>query len=69
MQTQEPKKKRPPDEDEETDLTLDLPAFLPLDTAGNIFDRDAAKRFGGINTDPSVFDRQALFTIKTESGN
>ena len=51
-------KKKPGDEDESgLEMTIEAPAFHPLNTDKSVFDRDGEKRFGGINTRPSVFDR------------
>ena len=37
---------------------------MPLNTAKSVFDEGMEKRFGGINTQPSVFDRGAVFRTK-----
>lgn len=59
---------RPPEDDDEMELTMERPVREPLNTAKNAFDGGLAKNFGGINTDPSVFDRTAVFhtSKKTE---
>ena len=56
-------KNTPPrrDDDEELDLQLDAPAFVPLNQQTGVFDRDVQNRFGGINARASVFDRRAVF--------
>lgn len=54
----------PPDDEMEDELAF--APFAPLDTAVSIYDRGCGKRFGGINTAPSVFDRKALFHSKPE---
>ena len=66
METQNKKRIRPrPQEDEEMEEEMDRPKFVPLNRSKSIFDQDAGKNFGGINTAPSVFDRQAV--IRTDA--
>ena len=52
-----------PPPDEETEEELEFPAFVALNKMSSIFDDSADKKFGGINTAPSVFDKTAA--IKT----
>jgi len=47
----------PPDMEEE----MELRPFAPINTDVSIFDRGIEKRFGGINTAPSIFDKKATF--------
>lgn len=54
-------KKNLPPPDEETEEELDFPRFVPLNKAKSAFDGGSDKTFGGINSDPSVFDRGAVF--------
>ena len=58
MQAPKEQKKRP-DEDEDLDMRLERTMSAPLNTAESVFDRD--KKYEGINTHKSVFDRGALF--------
>lgn len=55
------RKRNLPPPDEELEEELEQPRFVPLNTAKSVFDSDAARTFGGIDTAPSVFDRKALF--------
>lgn len=54
---------QPPGDDspDEVDITVEKPLHKPLDTAKSAFDEGVEKRFGGINTAPSVFDARAVF--------
>ena len=51
---------RPPEEDE-MEEEMELPHFIPLNVRKSVFDSDEGNRAGGINTAPSVFQRQAVF--------
>ncbi|MPM42679.1 hypothetical protein SDC9_89348 [bioreactor metagenome] len=50
---------------DEVELLEERPALPSINTAGSVFDRRTAKRFGGINTAPSVFERGAVFHTRT----
>lgn len=52
-----------PPPDEETEEEMEFPRFIPLNKNKSAFDDGPGRNFGGINTAPSVFDRQAA--IKT----
>lgn len=58
------KKQRPPEE--ETEEELPHPQFIPLNRTKSAFDDSAQKKHGGINTTPSVFQRQSLFSTEDE---
>ncbi len=60
----ERQKRNIPPADEEMEAELEHPRFVPLNQRKNVFDDSAGKTFGGINTAPSVFERQAA--IHTE---
>ena len=60
----EQRRRNQPQPDEEIEEELELPRALPLNRTERIFDRDAEKTFGGINTVPSVFDHSAVFHTK-----
>jgi hypothetical protein len=51
----------PDDGPEDMELTLRKNPVDALNSADNAFDALAKKRFGGINTKPSVFEKGALF--------
>ena len=53
-----------PPPDEETEEEMELPRFIPLNKTKSAFDDNAGRIFGGINTAPSVFDRQT--SIRTD---
>ena len=55
---------RPPEYDDEVEIEMELPRHMPLNTAKSVFDKGMEKQFGGINTQPSVFDRGAVFRTK-----
>jgi len=57
-------KRNLPPPDEEMEEEMEHPKFIPLNKAKSAFDDGPGKTFGGINTAPSVFDRQA--TIRTD---
>ena len=57
-------KKNLPRPDEEMEEELERPRFVPLNKAKSAFDNGADRNFGGINTAPSVFDKQAA--IRTD---
>lgn len=57
-------KRNLPPPDEETEEEMELPGFIPLNKAKSAFDNGSDRNFGGINTAPSVFDRQAA--IRTD---
>lgn len=62
MEEQRKKKQRqPPPPDDEMEEELERPAFVPLNKSKSVFDTAQGNRTGGINTAPSVFDRQAVF--------
>lgn len=54
-------RKPTPPPDSETEEELMHRPFEPLNKAASIYDRDKERRFGGINTAPSIFDRGATF--------
>lgn len=58
------KDRQPPDEEIEEEM--EFPRFVPLDVQKSLFDRDAEKTFGGLNTAPSVFDQSAVFHTHVE---
>ena len=43
----------------EMEEELEFPRFIPLNKAKSVFDQDDNRKFGGINTAPSLFDQQA----------
>ena len=51
---------------EELETEMQFPPVEALDRARSVFDRGLEKRWGGINTAPSVFDRQAVFRTKKD---
>lgn len=57
----EDRRRLPPEEPDEVEISMELPLHQPLNTAKSVFDEGLEKRFGGINTAPSVFDRSAVF--------
>ncbi len=62
MEEQRKKKfRQPPPRDEETEEELDHPRFIPLNIRKSVFDSEQGNRTQGINTMPSVFQRQAVF--------
>ena len=50
-----------PSPDVETDEEMERLRQLPLNKAKSAFDTGADKTFSGINTEPSVFARTAVF--------
>ena len=60
------KRRPPPPQDEETEEELEFPAFIPLNKRKSAFDTGGGDHTAGINTQPSVFDRQAVFHTGTE---
>ena len=52
-------KQNVPPPEEELEEEMEFPHLAPLNETRSIFDVSADKRFGGINTAPSVFDRQS----------
>ena len=68
-QLEQSKKKRSrtlprPAPEEELEEELERPQFIPLNKVKSIFDDGPGRTFSGINTAPSVFERQAA--IHTE---
>ena len=61
---QQRRRRRMDEEPEDMEEELPHPPYVALDRAKSVFDRGADKRWGGINTAPSVFDRQAVFKTK-----
>ncbi len=57
--------RRVPPADEEMEEEIEFPTFSPFNTLASIYDRSREKRFGGINTADSVFDRYAFFHTQT----
>ncbi len=51
---------RPP-VDDEMEEEMEWPAFQPINRSRSIFDRSALNQQDGINTAPSVFERQCVF--------
>ena len=51
--------------DEETEEEMEFPKFVPLNKNKSAFDNGPDKTFGGINTAPSVFDRQTVMRTDT----
>lgn len=60
------KKKLPPrsPQEEEMEEELEYPPFQPINLQKNVFDSKSLNETSGINTAPSVFDRQCLFHVK-----
>ena len=59
----------PPESPDEVEVEMELPHYASLNTSKSVFDEGLEKRFGGINTAPSVFDRSAVFhTGKRKQG-
>jgi len=59
------RKKDPFDgDDDDVEITMEKPPFQFLNARRSVFDEGVDDRFGGINTAPSVFDRQAVFRTK-----
>lgn len=50
-----------PDPDEELEEELEYPRFIPLNKQKTAFGDPDKGPFGGINTAPSVFSRNAVF--------
>ena len=65
-QQQERRRRLTPEEPDEVEIELELPRYEPLNAAKSVFDEGLEKRFGGINTAPSVFGRTAVFRTKKE---
>ena len=63
-QRDQQQRQRPPEYDDEVEIEMELPRHMPLNTAKSVFDEGVEKQFGGINTQPSVFDRGAVFRTK-----
>ncbi len=64
----EKKKKRPPlPEEDQMEDEMDWPPFQAINLQRNTFDTKALNRQEGINTSPSVFDRQCIFHVKSGS--
>ena len=61
---QRDQQQKPPEYDDEVEIEMELPRHMPLNTAKSVFDEGMEKRFGGINTQSSVFDRGAVFRTK-----
>lgn len=57
---------RQPYPDDDVEMMMGLPKMAPFNTAKSVFDQGEEKRFGGINTEKSVFDRSAVFQTKQE---
>lgn len=58
---QEKRRRLEPEEPDEVEIEMELPRYEPINAAKSVFDDGLEKRFGGINTAPSVFDRSAVF--------
>jgi hypothetical protein len=57
----------PPDDGpEDMELTIRKKSAAPLNLTGGLFDETAKKRFGGIDTRPSAFEKGTLFPTETE---
>ena len=56
---QQKQRQNPPAPQEEMEEELEFPRFIPLNQAKSVFDQDDNRKFGGINTAPSLFDQQA----------
>lgn len=66
---QKQKRKSPaPDDDgpDEVEIMMDFPPMEAINLMGSVFDRDVAKKRGGINTAPSVFSKGAVFHVNPE---
>ena len=61
---QRDQQQKPPEYDDEVEVEMEMPRHMPLNTAKSVFDEGLEKRFGGINTQSSVFDRGAVFRTK-----
>lgn len=55
------------DDDFEIEIRIEKPVIDPIDRAGNMFDREARRYSGGINTAQSVFSGQTLFNATPEN--
>lgn len=55
------KRRQPPPPDEEMEEEMERPRFVPLNVRKSAFDNEEGNRTPGINTMPSVFQRQAVF--------
>lgn len=55
------RRQRPPELPDEMEEEMEFPPYQSLDRQKNVFDRDMEKRWGGINTELSVFDKKAVF--------
>lgn len=64
---QEQRRRSMPEEPDEVEIEMELPRYEPINAAKSVFDEGLEKRFGGINTAPSVFDRSAVFRTKKET--
>ena len=60
-QLEERNRRLPPENPDEVEIPMELPLHQPLNTAKSVFDEGLERRFGGINTAPSIFDRTAVF--------
>ena len=60
------KKKKPPlpPAEDEMEEELDWPPFQAVNLQKSAFDSQALNRREGVNTAPSVFDRQCVFRVK-----
>ena len=53
------------EEPEDMELTIEKTMPEPFNGSPNIFDESAQKQFSGINTERSVFDKKAVFNVKS----
>jgi hypothetical protein len=66
----EPNKNKPePDqnEEEEIDIRIEKPREELLNLTSSVFDGGIKKRFGGINTDSSIFEKGVLFNTNNDN--
>jgi hypothetical protein len=54
------------DEPDEVEITVERERSEPINSSASKFDRDTVKKFGGINTAPSVFEKYTVFRVTTD---
>jgi hypothetical protein len=62
-----PARPLPDDGPEDMELSLTREPAAPVNKRGSLFDEEAKRRFGGINTAASVFEKGALFHTETDT--
>ena len=57
------------EEPEDMELTIPAIPMQPLNSSPDLFDASAQKKWSGLNTAPSVFEKSALFKIESDAQN